>query len=316
MGRLPLLLVAVLPLLLHTPAGAAGASPTPQPCALATQRAALAEDALREHFWNGTTGLWDENLWWQSACSLEVLGRHALTAGNATLRASAASDIATLYNHTANMSKGGPTITGYYDDEEWWAMGWLRAWELTGNASYVERTDTILNHMTDASWNESSCGGGFMWQGYLYGSKSYGNPYKGAITNELFLLLSAKMAVLGPPGNRSHYAEWATKAWSWFKSSGLIGEKGMVNDGLDSFTGHLEICRNNNQTAFTYNQGVIVGALGYLYELTGRDDLLQTAANIANASMTHLVHTSDPGAKNEICIIIDERCISNDGFCI
>jgi len=62
----------------------------------------------------------------RSACSLEVLGRHALTAGNATLKASAAADIATLYNHTSNMSKGGPTLTGYYDDEEWWAMGWLR----------------------------------------------------------------------------------------------------------------------------------------------------------------------------------------------
>jgi len=89
---------------------------------------------------------------------------------------------------------------------------------------------------------------------------------------------------------------------SWFKASGLIGDKGMVNDGLDSFTGHLEICRNNNQTAWTYNQGVIIGALGYLYELTGQEDLLVTAATIANASMTHLVHSSDPDAAGGVCV--------------
>lgn len=168
----------------------------------------------------------------------------------------------------------------------------MRAWELTANASYINRTHIIFEHQVDVAWNASSCLGGVMWQGYIYSEKRWGNPYKGAITNELFLMITAKMAVLGPPETRGRYAEWAQRAWAWFQRSGLIGEKGLINDGLDTFVGHEDICRNNNQTAWTYNQGVILGGLGYLWELTADDGVLETAATIINATLTHLVHSS------------------------
>lgn len=79
-----LLLPAVLSawLLLHRSADAASTAGTAaQTCALATERAVLTEEALRTHFWNETSGLWDEALWWQNACSLEVMSHHALLAG-------------------------------------------------------------------------------------------------------------------------------------------------------------------------------------------------------------------------------------------
>ena len=104
-----LLLPAVLSawLLLHRSADAASTAGTAaQTCALATERAVLAQEvracatrirfllispwytpktvcaqALRTHFWNETSGLWDEALWWQNACSLEVMSHHALLAG-------------------------------------------------------------------------------------------------------------------------------------------------------------------------------------------------------------------------------------------
>jgi len=63
-----LLQLAAAGLLLHATVAAAA---TPQPCALATQRATLAEQALREHFWNQSTGLWDESLWWQRCATLQ-----------------------------------------------------------------------------------------------------------------------------------------------------------------------------------------------------------------------------------------------------
>ena len=91
------------------------------------------------------------------------------------------------------------------------------------------------------AWNESTCGGGLMWQGYIYSEDRFGNPYKGAITNELFLMIAAKMAVLGPEDTREHYAEWAEKTWAWFRASGMINERGLVNDGLDQFEGHNEM---------------------------------------------------------------------------
>jgi predicted alpha-1,6-mannanase (GH76 family) len=286
----PLGVLLLLPLL-----AAAASGSSAWTCALATERAILAQDALREHFWNETSGLWDETLWWQNACSLEVMSHHALFAANDSLRQRVEADVANLYAKTSNMSRGGPTLTGYYDDEEWWALGWLRAWELTGNASYANRTRIIFEHQIDAAWNESSCGGGLMWQGFIYSENRFGNPYKGAITNELFLMITAKMAVLGPPADRGHYADWAQRAWAWFRSTGMIGEKSLINDGLDTFAGHEDICRNNNQTAWSYNQGVILGGLAYMWELTAEDSLLETAASIVNATLVHLVHSDKPG---------------------
>jgi predicted alpha-1,6-mannanase (GH76 family) len=296
-----LLLVALLLMQDTTDA----ASPTAQSCALATERAILAEEALHTHFWNATTGLFDNALWWQNGCSLEVMSHHALLAGNQSLRTRVTADIADMFGKTSNMSRGGPTLTGYYDDEAWWALGWLRAWELTGNTSYINRTHTIFEHQIDVAWNASSCLGGMMWQGYIYSEKRWGNPYKGAITNELFLMITAKMAVLGPPEARSRYAEWAQRAWAWFSSSGLIGDKGLINDGLDTFAGHEDICRNNNQTAWTYNQGVILGGLGYMWELTADDGVLQTAAGIINATLAHLVHST---ATSESRDVLKEPC--------
>ena len=61
------------------------------------------------------------------------MSHHALLAGNQSFKARVEADIADMFGKTNNMSKGGPTLTGYYDDEAWWALGWLRAWELTGN---------------------------------------------------------------------------------------------------------------------------------------------------------------------------------------
>ena len=140
-----------------------------------------------------------------------------------------------------------------------------------------------------------------MWQGYIYSEDRFGNPYKGAITNELFLMIAAKMAVLGPEDTRERYAEWADKTWAWFRASGMINERGLINDGLDQFEGHNEICRNNNQTEWTYNQGVILGGLAYMWELNGDDAQLATAAKIADATLTHLVHKGAEGVLAEPC---------------
>jgi hypothetical protein len=279
-----LLLMLLLPLVRHRCAAASTTSlsqavinpsssqpPQSPACVIATERATLAAGALRDHFWNESAGLWGEDLWWENACSLEATAAHALlTQGgsNLTLRKRVGADIHRLYSQTTNMSKGGPTITGYFDDEEWWALGWLRAWELTGNTDYIERTHTIFSHMVEAAWNDSTCGGGLMWQGDIYAEGGRpGNPYKGAITNELFMMMTAKMAQVGPPANRSTYKSWAQKAWHWFRQSGLINQRGLINDGLDQFQGHNQICANNNQTEWTYNQGVVLGALAFLYEL-------------------------------------------------
>eukprot|EP01048_Picozoa_sp_COSAG05_P006616 COSAG05_NODE_438_length_9828_cov_4.712201_6_plen_103_part_00 len=82
-------------------AASTGASAPPrrqQTCAVATERLTLASDALRDHFWNESTGLWGQNLWWHQANSLEIMASHAiLDPENETLRERVEQDIGVMY---------------------------------------------------------------------------------------------------------------------------------------------------------------------------------------------------------------------------
>jgi len=61
------------------------------------------------------------------------------------------------------------------------------------------------------------------------------------------------------------------------ESSGMINSEYLINDGLTND------CKNNGETTWTYNQGVILGGLHYLYQITGNATLLTIAEKIADA---------------------------------
>ena len=63
---------------------------------------------------------------------------------------------------------------------------------------------------------------------------------------------------------QQRFAAIADKALSWFLASGMINQKHLINDGLNYNT-----CKNNNQTTWTYNQGVVLLGLSLAAERTG-----------------------------------------------
>src|SRR5206468_9626368 len=71
-------------------------------------------------------------------------------------------------------------------------------------------------------------------------------------------------------------------------SRGFIGPAGLVNDGI------TRDCQNNSATTWTYNQGVILGGLAALSEITGdRGYLAQgDAIEIGRASCRERVEMS------------------------
>jgi predicted alpha-1,6-mannanase (GH76 family) len=100
--------------------------------------------------------------------------------------------------------------------------------------------------------------------------------YKNAITNELFIQVNAALHNRIP--GDSTYLQRARTGWSWFAASGMVNSGNLVNDGL---TGG---CANNGQTAWSYNQGVVLNALVELNRATGDASLLTRARQLANAS--------------------------------
>ena len=182
--------------------------------------------------------------------------------------------IATTF--TAAQSQHAKFVNTYYDDNAWWALAWIAAFDLTRESRYLEAARTIFARNT-AAWDHS-CGGGLRWH-----AKS---TYKNAITNELFVTLAALLHQRSPGGG---YLTWAQRGWEWFSARGFIGPAGLVNDGITL------ACQNNGATTWTYNQGVILGGLAALSEITGDRGYLTQGEAIAAAALRGLAPRRHPG---------------------
>ena len=145
------------------------------------------------------------------------------------------------------------------------------------------------------SW-DGTCGGGLRW--------NTASTYKNAITNELFLTLAALLHQR-TPGDQGSYLNWAQREWEWFSSSGLIGPGGLVNDGLTA------ACQNNAGTTWTYNQGVILGGLAALFEITGDRGYLTQGESIAGAALSRLIAPGPSGSPG----ILAEPCEATAAGC-
>jgi predicted alpha-1,6-mannanase (GH76 family) len=229
-----------------------------------------------------STGLYQKPTdWWNSANAITVLVDYSqLTHSTEYLGA-----VENTF-HKASKAYGAKNfVNDSNDDEGWWAVAWVDAYDLTKRPAYLAMAQTIFMDMT-TQWDTTTCGGGVWWSKDLKNS-----AYKNAIVNELFLEIAASLANrVSDTRQKARYLDWAQKEWRWFSASGMINSNGLVNDGLNA--SDPKACTSNNQTTWTYNQGVILGGLAELYTAAPDPALLAKAHAIAHAAITRLV-TSD-----------------------
>jgi predicted alpha-1,6-mannanase (GH76 family) len=223
------------------------------------------------------TGLWDKNDWWTSANQLETVIDYSRQTGDPQYTD-------TIDNTFVKNQAGDFDRYGYYDDDGWWALSWIKAYDLSGQAKYLDMAKTIFERMT-GGW-DAKCGGGLYWASAKAGS--VGLKSKNAIPNSLFLQIAAKLhqRTSGDVGPGS-YLDWAQREWNWFKSTGMLAANHQVVDSLNNLTD----CKPSGP-AFTYNQGVLLGALVDLAASDGDSSLLDEADAIARATMTTMVDAS------------------------
>ena len=169
-------------------------------------------------------------------------------------------------------------------------MAFLSAHDLFGvpNSGYYSTAKSVFDFVYSQAWSTDTCSGGLWW--------SSKKNYKNAITNELALYNAVH---LYQAGAGKDYLAKAFRIWNWFNQSGMINPRGLVNDGLQVVGKNASVCKNNGQSTWTYNQGVLVGALVRLSDATNRSDFVKVAVTIADATLTQLV-TKD-GILSEVC---------------
>ena len=122
----------------------------------------------------------------------------------------------------------------------------------------------------DASYyDNSTCGGGIWWNAE--------RTYKNAVTNGQYATLLSHLHTLIDGDTK--YLERANIAYNWYVNSGMINAQGFVNDGL------TDDCKNNNDTVWTYNQGMGIGAGVWMWHATGSKAALKQAQRLADAAI-------------------------------
>lgn len=156
-------------------------------------------------------GLWETTGWWNSANCLTVLGDFLALAAdeaedlgledvlsNTFTQAQQTSQTATKtlvrglsmrlfesrytaspVSGTSGLASRGFSgfINNYYDDEGWWALAWIRAYDVTGSTNYLSMAESIFADMQGGV--NGTCGGGIWWskdRKYKNASKKNSDP--------------------------------------------------------------------------------------------------------------------------------------------
>jgi hypothetical protein len=238
---------------------------------------------------------WWPSSWWNSADALTAIIDYTRKTGDTTYewavnRTFQINQAAFPAGVRATNEIYGDFISDSTDDDEWWALTWIDAYDLTGDQAYLNMAVTIANYVS-GMW-DGTCGGG-LWSDT---SKSY----KNAITNALYVRLTAELH-----DRLSGDSSWLTQAdneWSWFLNSGMINSSGLVNDGLNSST-----CANNGGTVWSYNQGMAIGAATEMYRATGNAADLTKAEYLASSAIDSSALVSN-GLLTESCDTLTATC--------
>ncbi|KAG6010027.1 hypothetical protein E4U21_000469 [Claviceps maximensis] len=218
-----------------------------------------------------------------------------------------------------------------YDDILWVVLGWLETIkfiQLHSTLHYPKRGQNCLSVPTTLSpaiktmswhgnhwvcafadrardfwdlatkgWDMTLCSGGMLWNPKL-------EPYKNAITNELWIAASTSMyehfpfdkfdpswaTSKGIGTNDPLYLSAAITGYKWLQEVNMTNSQGLYVDGFHidkSKPGNVK-CDQRDETVYTYNQGVILTSQRGLFMVTGSPSYLEDGhkliQNVINAT--------------------------------
>lgn len=286
---------------------------------------------MQEEYFAPWLGTWPEAIDWTAA----VMGTHVSGALSSISRAL---DLIPVSVQAGDRNKENlvtlffSQILGYYfgqdhfairneayDDILWVVLGWLETIQFIDLHTTLNFQDVVdapgfakwhgniwtpaFSHrarvfwnLAKAGWDWDLCCGGMTWNPRL-------EPYKNAITNELFISASASMYLYFPgdwndspffngldTSSDEHFTrprgddvfrphdpiflQFAQDGYRWLEESGMMNDQGLYVDGFhisgwNDPTSNNKKCDVRNEQVYTYNQGVILTGQINLWKITG-----------------------------------------------
>lgn len=238
-------------------------------------RAETAQEELVYGFWNETLGIMnqlapfepngnDHFVYWWHAHVVDAL----VDGYERTRNAAYLTRIDRVVEGVRRLN-GGTLLHNYYDDMEWMALALLRVYDATKQERY--RTDAgVLWSSIRTAWN-GQMGGGMAW-------KKDQLDYKNTPANAPAAILAARLYQrFQDPEDLA----WALRIYEWNKSNLVDPATGFVWDGMN----RLGDGKIDYDWAYTYNQGVYIGAGLELYRSTGEPNYLHDAVRTADTAI-------------------------------
>lgn len=254
-------------------AAASGQQPVASPWA---ERAAAAQRSLVDGYWNERTDLFDLkrpadpderqfHYWWQ-AHAIDVLVDGFERSGER-----AALERAERLWRGVQRRNGGPT-NDYYDDMLWMAIALQRLERHVGSAGLRGSVETLWRDVR-RGWNDEQ-GGGIAWRKTQL-------DYKNAPANAPAVIVGAR---LYEARHRRRDLEFALRVDDWLTRHLVDPDTGFVWDGVN----RKGDGRTDKGWAFSYNQGVRIGAGLALFEATDDERHRAAAARTFEAARARL----------------------------
>lgn len=268
--------------------------------------------ARLQQWYNHDTGLWKsyDPSWWQSANALTTLLNMVQTgspkakqiadtvipntfqaAGTFNVRSNHGlkRKLAAAQDNHNNKEKEkekekdndqNPFSNGFYDDMGWWAVAWMRAYDVTGNQTYLATAEALFADMT-TGWGTSCWAEGMWWDK----QRTHIDP----IADTLFLETAARLANrVTPADQKQRHVDWAVRAWDGLRHSVMyVPDEHYVTAADDMDLATCKLLKNPH--GYTYSNGALVSGLVALSNATVNQDYLQEAHRVAHTVLKIMV---------------------------
>ncbi|SPJ71512.1 related to glycosyl hydrolase [Fusarium torulosum] len=286
--------------------------------------------ALQDHFFQPDYATWPSAIDWTAAVAGTVIAGMLTTLSKAidTVDLAGIKDwkvkeniISTFYAQLVGSYFGQDVLSlrgQAYDDILWVSLGWIEAIKFvrthadlhypkiksegvpSGNglrdmidampwqgynwfSSFAHRSRIFWNLATHG-WDNKFCSGGMVWNARL-------NPYKNAITNELWISASIAMYEHFPgdnftapwlansayPDTDPAHLEAAIHGYKWLMDINMTNARGLFVDGyhIDATKPGNTKCDLRDEMVYTYNQGVLLTGQRGLWSVSGSASYLE-----------------------------------------